>query len=93
MTSPKDILRELSRGATFDRGRFRDALARLSEPDVTMPQQAAFLALLRGRGDTVEEITGAALLLRDTMLRSDAPADAPLPGEREFEAPQTAAVS
>jgi anthranilate phosphoribosyltransferase len=74
--TPKDILRDLSRGATFERAAFRDALAAMSSPAATMPQQAAFLALLRGRGETVDEITGAAMLLRETMLRVDAPADA-----------------
>ena len=74
--APKDILRDLSRGATFDRARFRSALEAMSRPEVTMPQQAAFLALMRGRGETVEEITGAAILLRETMLRIEAPVDA-----------------
>jgi anthranilate phosphoribosyltransferase len=76
MTAPKDILRDLSKGVTLEASAFRDALAVMSEPATTMPQQAAFLALLRGRGETVEEITGAATLLRETMLRIEAPPDA-----------------
>jgi anthranilate phosphoribosyltransferase len=76
MTTPKAILRDLSKGVTFERTAFRDALALMSSPEATMPQQAAFLALLRGRGETVAEITGAATLLRETMVRVDAPNDA-----------------
>ncbi len=72
----KDILRKLALGTPLDAAAFRDALALLSTPEATPPQQAAFLALLRGRGETVAEITGAATLLRETMLRVDAPADA-----------------
>jgi anthranilate phosphoribosyltransferase len=72
----KDILRKLAHGTPLDAIAFRDALALLSTPEATPPQQAAFLALLRGRGETVAEITGAATLLRETMQRVDAPADA-----------------
>ena len=72
----KDTLRKLAVGAPLDAVSFRDALALLSTPDATPSQQAAFLALLRGRGETVAEITGAAILLRETMLRVKAPADA-----------------
>lgn len=78
----KDILRKLAQGSSLEQGTplesvaFADALALLSTPEATPAQQAAFLALLRGRGETVGEITGAATLLRETMLKVDAPADA-----------------
>ena len=72
----KDILRELSRGAAFDRARFRDALELMTSDAASAPQKAAFLALLRGRGETVSEITGAAQLLRERMVRVAAPAGA-----------------
>ena len=49
----KDILRKLAHGAPLDAIAFRDALALLSTPEATPAQQAAFLALLRGRGETV----------------------------------------
>jgi anthranilate phosphoribosyltransferase len=48
----------------------------MSAPTTTTLQQAAFLSLLRGRGETVAEITGAATLLRERMIRVDAPPDA-----------------
>jgi anthranilate phosphoribosyltransferase len=73
--APRDILRDLANGAHFDALRFRDALEILSSAAATPQQQAAFLALLRGRGETVAEITGAATLLRETMLRVSAPPD------------------
>ena len=76
MTDPKDILRDLSKGAVRDRDAFRKTLEVMSSDAASMPQRAAFLALLRGRGETVEEITGAAALLRETMLRVEAPAGA-----------------
>ena len=44
MTDVKDILRDLSKGTTFDRLQFRNALEAMSQPTTTMPQQAAFLA-------------------------------------------------
>jgi anthranilate phosphoribosyltransferase len=74
--SAKDVLRDLARGEAYDAVGFRDALETLSQPDVTHMQKAAFLALLRGRGEAVPEITGAAALLREQMIRVEAPADA-----------------
>ena len=76
MTDPKDIRRDLSKGAVRDRDAFRKTLEVMSSDAASMPQRAAFLALLRGRGETVEEITGAAALLRETLLRVEAPAGA-----------------
>lgn len=72
----KDILRKLAGGTPFEQAAFADALALLSTDEATPSQKAAFLALLRGRGETVAEITGAATLLRKTMLTVDAPPDA-----------------
>ena len=72
----KDVLRRLASGSPLDQHAFRNALERLSADDATAAQRAAFLALLRARGETVGEITGAARLLRETMLRVDAPSDA-----------------
>jgi anthranilate phosphoribosyltransferase len=73
---PKDILREIAHGAAYDAGRFEAALDAMSADDVSLAQRAAFLGLLRGRGERVEEITGAARLLRSRMRRVSAPADA-----------------
>lgn len=75
-TDPKSVLRQLSGGARFSASEFEAALDVISADTATMAQKAAFLALLRGRGETVDEITGAARLLRSRMLTVDAPAGA-----------------
>ena len=72
----KDILRDLSKGIALDRSHFRDTLELMTSDAASAPQKAAFLALLRGRGETVAEITGAAELLRGAMIRVGAPAGA-----------------
>lgn len=72
----KAILRKLAAGTPLGQAACRDALALLSTDAATPAQQAAFLALLRARGETVDEITGAATLLRETMLTVEAPPDA-----------------
>ena len=73
---PKTILREIAHGARFETARFEAALDAMSSEAATLAQKAAFLSLLRGRGETVDEITGAARLLRSRMLRIEAPAGA-----------------
>jgi len=75
-TSIKDILRNLAAGTPLDQEGCREALSLLSSDAALPTQQAAFLALLRARGETVDEITGAAALLRGTMLTVEAPPDA-----------------
>jgi anthranilate phosphoribosyltransferase len=74
--NPKDILRDLAKGVQYDAPTFANALDAMSAPTTTPLQQAAFLSLLRGRGETVAEITGAATLLRQRMITVPAPADA-----------------
>lgn len=73
---PKSILREIAHGAMLDAVQFQAALEIMSGEEASLAQRAAFLALLRGRGERVEEITGAARLMRSRMLRVEAPADA-----------------
>ena len=70
------VLRRLANGTPFDAAAFGDALTVLSGPEATPAQQAAFLSLLRARGETVGELTGAALVLRRTMATIAAPAGA-----------------
>jgi len=73
---PKSILRDLAHGTAFDAAGFEHALDVMSGDGATLAQKAAFLALLRGRGERVAEITGAARLLRARMTRVPAPAGA-----------------
>ena len=72
----KLILRKLAAGTPLDQAACREALSLLSTDAALPTQQAAFLALLRARGETVDEITGAAMLLRETMLTVEAPPNA-----------------
>ena len=44
--------------------------------EATPSQIGAFLMALRVRGETVDEISGAVTVMREKMLRVDAPADA-----------------
>jgi anthranilate phosphoribosyltransferase len=74
--NPKDILRDLAKGAQYGAPAFANALDAMSAPTTTPLQQAAFLSLLRGRGETVAELTGAATLLRQRMITVRAPDDA-----------------
>lgn len=76
MLQPRDILRDIAHGASYDAARFQHALEVMSDDGVTLIQRAAFLALLRGRGERVAEITGAAGLLRARMKTVAAPAGA-----------------
>ncbi len=73
---PKAILRELAHGGRFDAADFETALDVMSSDEATIAQKAAFLSLLRGRGETVDEISGAARLLRARMQKVNAPPDA-----------------
>ena len=76
MNDPKDILRGLANGAPLQAGDFLIAISTMSSDEATLAQRTAFLSLLRARGETVAEITGAAQLMRDMMVKVDAPIDA-----------------
>jgi anthranilate phosphoribosyltransferase len=72
----KTLLNRLASGATLSSTECYSALEALSSGTATPAQMAAFLMALRVRGETVEEITGAARLLRARMVPVDAPDDA-----------------
>ena len=78
MTAPelKRIIQKVSTGATLGEDEIETALDMMSSGAATPVQMGAFLMALRVRGETVEEITGAARLLRARMLTVNAPADA-----------------
>ena len=71
--TPRDVLRAVAGQPPLGEGAFQDALAVMSTPQATLAQQTAFLSLLRARGESVDELTGAARLLRDTMRTVQAP--------------------
>lgn len=78
MTAPelKRIIQKVATGACLGEDEIETALDMMSNGAATPVQMGAFLMALRVRGETVEEITGAARLLRSRMLTVNAPAGA-----------------
>ena len=77
---PKETLRALiqkvSTGATLSSDEIRTALEVMTDGHATHAQMGAFLMALRVRGETVEELAGAARMMRSRMNRVEAPAGA-----------------
>lgn len=65
----RQLIQKVSGGATLSEQEIRTALGQMTEGAATAAQMGAFLMALRVRGETVEEITGAAQMLRDRMNR------------------------
>ena len=80
MPSPPSELRHLIQkvagGAALDEDEIRTALEQMTAGAATPAQMGAFLMALRVRGETVEEITGAAQMMRARMNRVEVPPDA-----------------
>ncbi len=78
MTAPelKRIIQKVSTGASLGEYEIETAIDLMSSGAASPVQMGAFLMALRVRGETVEEITGTARLLRARMLPVNAPADA-----------------
>ncbi len=78
MTAPelKRTIQKVSTGACLRDDEIEAALDIMSSGGATPVQMGAFLMALRVRGETIEEITGAARLLRARMLEVNAPAGA-----------------
>jgi anthranilate phosphoribosyltransferase len=72
----KTIIGKVATGATLSVEEMQSALEIMMSGVATPAQMGAFLMALRVRGETVEEITGAAKLMREKMLKVAAPADA-----------------
>ena len=72
----KSLMRKVSTGAVLDQDEMASALEVMMSGAATPVQMAAFLMALRVRGETVDEITGAARLMRERMLTVEAPPDA-----------------
>jgi len=70
------LIQKVSGGATLSEEEIRTALDQMTAGAATPAQMGAFLMALRVRGETVEEITGAAQMLRARMHRVDVPPDA-----------------
>jgi anthranilate phosphoribosyltransferase len=69
----KRLVQKVSTGATLSTDEIRSALEIMTEGHATPAQMGAFLMALRVRGETVEEITGAAQMMRARMRRVTAP--------------------
>ncbi len=69
----KSLMNHLAGGGKLDEDEIVEALSLLAGDEASAEQRAAFLMALRVRGETVEEITGAARSLRAGMIRVTAP--------------------
>ena len=76
MDSFKPVIAKVATGASLTRAEARDAFDTLLSGEVTAAQGGAFLMALRVRGETVDEISGAAMAMREKMIVVEAPADA-----------------
>jgi anthranilate phosphoribosyltransferase len=76
MSALKPLLAKVADGRSLSRDEAREAFNVLMSGEATPSQIGAFLMALRVRGETVDEITGAVSVMRDKMLKVDAPADA-----------------
>lgn len=72
----KVLLGSIAGGRTLSQDDVFEGLDRMTAGEATPAQMGAFLMGLRVRGETVDELTGAAQLLRARMLRVVAPNDA-----------------
>jgi anthranilate phosphoribosyltransferase len=69
----KQLIHKVSTGATLERAEIETALETMMSGVATPAQMGAFLMAMRVRGETVEEITGAAELMRSKMTTVTAP--------------------
>jgi anthranilate phosphoribosyltransferase len=72
-TTLKSLILKVSTGDTLSEDEIRMALEYMTDGHATQSQMGAFLMGLRVRGETVEEITGAAQMMRAKMTRVVAP--------------------
>src|ERR1700758_5639846 len=73
MDDLKSIIGKVATGATLSREEAASAFDSLMSGEATPSQMGAFLMALRGRGETVEEIAGAARIMRAKALAVEAP--------------------
>ncbi len=72
----KALLARVASGTPLSLAEARDAFEIMMSGDATPAQVGGFLMGLRVRGETVDELTGGALALRERMLKVQAPDDA-----------------
>lgn len=76
MSGLKEFLPRLATGATLTETEAEAAFHIIMSGEATAAQIGAFLIALRMRGETVDEITGAARIMRSKATRVNAPAGA-----------------
>lgn len=76
MENFKKILGRVASGERLDIPAAREAFDIMMSGNATPSQMGAFLMALRVRGETVDEITGGAMIMRAKALHIDAPANA-----------------
>lgn len=72
----KNLVQKVSTGVALSTDEIRTALEIMTDGHASPAQMGAFLMALRVRGETIEEITGAAQMMRAKMNRVAAPAGA-----------------
>lgn len=72
----RQLIQKVSGGATLTEIEIHTALEQMTAGAATPAQMGAFLMALRVRGETVEEIAGAAQMLRAKMNRVEVAPDA-----------------
>ena len=76
MPDLKPFIARAASGQSLSRAEAREAFNVMMSGDATPSQIGGLLMALRVRGETVDEITGAVEIMREKMLRVEAPADA-----------------
>ncbi|MDR3376872.1 MAG: anthranilate phosphoribosyltransferase [Ancalomicrobiaceae bacterium] len=76
MTDLRTLIGKAAAGQALTREEARRAFDIMMSGDATPAQIGGFLMALRVRGETVDEITGAVEVMREKMLRVQAPDDA-----------------
>jgi anthranilate phosphoribosyltransferase len=72
----KPLLQRLAAGDSLSASESRSVLELMTDGHATPAQMGAYLMALRVRGETIDEITGAALMMRERMIRVMAPSGA-----------------
>src|ERR1700709_667171 len=76
MDDLKSIIGKVATGATLSREEAASAFDSMMSGEATPSQMGGLLMGLRMRGETVDEITGAVITMRNKMLKGTAPAGA-----------------
>ena len=76
MADLKPIIAKAANGEALTRDEAKDAFDVMMSGEATPSQIGGLLMALRVRGETVDEITGAVMTMREKMTRVEAPADA-----------------